>query len=57
MRQNRPDLAYVPLMRKGECGVASMAAAVSDLWRKGASMQWQAPLVVSGAKHNESEYL
>ena len=36
----RPDLQYVATMKKGESAVDTLAAAVADLWRKGASIAW-----------------
>ena len=42
LRQCRPDLGYVNVMRKGECGVQSLATAVGDMWRKGVAVQWKA---------------
>ena len=57
LRQSRPDLSYVGLMRKGECGLTTVAAAVSDLWRKGAAVKWQADEVPSGIKAAECALL
>ena len=56
LRQSRPELAYVSLMRKGECGAATLAAAISELWRKGASINWQTDAVPSGVKGAECEF-
>ena len=55
LRQNRPELAYIALMRKNECSQTSVASAVSELWRKGVPMQWLAPDVPSGGKRDESK--
>ena len=55
LRQSRPELGYVSLMRKGECGAATLAAAISELWRKGASIDWQTDAVPSGVKGAERE--
>lgn len=53
VRQNRADLAYIGLMRKGECGLATVSAAVSDLWRKGAAVHWPTDATPSGVKGPE----
>ena len=42
LRQSRPDLPYVGSMKKGECGVQSLATAVGDLWRQGVPVKWSA---------------
>jgi hypothetical protein len=57
IRQTRPDLTYIPVMRKGDCGLATLATALSDLWRKGVAMQWNCNPVPSGTKRNEGETL
>ena len=55
LRQSRPDLPYVSLMRKGECGLDTLAAAVGDLWRKGAAVQWPSNPTPDGVKGAERE--
>ena len=42
LRQSRPDLGYVNVMRKGEDAVQSLTTAVGDMWRKGVAVQWKA---------------
>lgn len=53
LRQSRPGMPYVGLMRKGECGLASLSAAVGELWRRGAAVHWAADEVPSGVKGAE----
>ena len=53
LRQSRPDLGYVNVMRKGECGLQSLTNAVGDMWRKGVAVQWKAdttPIAHEGAE-------
>ena len=45
LRQSRPDLGYVNVMRKGEDGVQSLTTAVGDMWRKGVAVHWKADTV------------
>ena len=52
-RQNRPELPYIPLMRKGDCGLATVGQAVSEMWRKGIPMQWPEGTCAAKSKDNE----
>ncbi|EIE23140.1 hypothetical protein COCSUDRAFT_47508 [Coccomyxa subellipsoidea C-169] len=40
LRQNRSDLQYVATMKKGDSAVDTLKAAIADLWRKGAAINW-----------------
>ena len=42
VRQTRPDLPYVGCMRKGRCGVESLADALGELWKRGVPVHWEA---------------
>ena len=53
LRQSRPDLAYVGAMRKGDCGLQTVAAAVADLWRRGAPVRWRADPVPKDIQGSE----
>ena len=55
LRQNRSDLQYVATMKKGESAVDTLAAAVADLWRKGAIFSWPASAAPSAGVHPERE--
>ena len=55
LRQNRPDLGYVNVMRKGEDGQQSLATAIGDMWRKGVPVQWKADAVPSSEAGTEGE--
>ena len=55
LRQCRPDLPYVSLMKKGDCGLATLTAGLEDMWRHGVPVQWQADPVVEGAPGTERE--
>ena len=53
LRQSRPDLSYVGAMRKGDCGLQTVAAAVADLWRRGAPVRWRADPVPKDLQGSE----
>ena len=53
LRQSRPDLPYVSLMRKGECGLRSLRDGIADLWRRGAAIKWPAPPLSADAVEAE----
>ena len=53
LRQNRPSLPYIALMRRGECGLGTVAAAVSEMWRKGLPIQWPTDPVSSKDKRTD----
>ena len=55
LRQCRPDLPYVSLMKKGDCGLATLSAGLEDMWRHGVPVRWQADAVVEGAPGTERE--
>ena len=55
LRQGRPELGYVALMQKGNCGLSSLSRAVGDLWLKGAALHWPAEEAASGIKGAECE--
>jgi fatty acid synthase len=40
VRQNRPDLQYVSMMKRGESSVETLQDAVAALWLKGATVTW-----------------
>ena len=40
LRQSRPDLPYVGVMKKGEDGNQSLATAVGDMWCQGVVVKW-----------------
>lgn len=41
--EDRPDVNYVALMRRGEDASVTVPAAVGELWMKGASIAWKPP--------------
>ena len=53
LRQSRPDLSYVGTMKKGECGVASLANAVADMWSNGVPVTWSATTVPTNSTGTE----
>ena len=57
LRQSRPELPYVGLMRKAECGLETLGAAVGELWRRGVGVQWATDAVPSGLKEAERALL
>ena len=57
LRQTRPDLSYVNAMRKGECGLQSLSAAVGELWRKGAQVDWRTEATPTNEVGAERKFL
>ena len=55
LRQSRPDLGYVSLMKKGTDGVSTVSSAVGDLWRSGVAVHWSTKDVPSNATGTEGK--
>lgn len=53
LRQSRPDLGYVGVMKKGGCAVLTLATAVGDMWRQGVPVAWKAGPVPTNATGTE----
>jgi fatty acid synthase len=40
LRQNRPDLQYLSVMKRGRSSVETLQDALAGLWLKGATVTW-----------------
>lgn len=56
LRQNRPELKYVGVMRKGACGVETLNSAVAEMWRSGVPVHWEASPVPQGGSGTEGNF-